>query len=426
MKYLNLIILFSLLGTSLVYGQQSINDTGSLYSYYGIGNLNDYRSTDAQGMGMTGIGLFDRAANLANPAIWGNAYYTSGTGGFYITNIQSSNRTNKTQKTNLEPSQFQIVFPVKRSKIGISLAMFPISSMNYHYTKTGSFNTGASGSLINYNIDNYGSGGIDYLELGIGWHINKNLSIGYAPSLVFGLLNDDVQTSFNSPSYLSTRYIRKTSNIGFGNRAGIFYEKYRVFNKHDQLSVGLTANMPVKLHSTLSIQNYITSSSGNVNNPTQDLKKGNILLPLRAGLGVSYWFNQRIMVGSEVLYQKWSDFKGINGKTESFMKDRYRVGLGTQLLPSNNRSNNFFRHLAYRLGLSYDSGYLKLNGRNIQTFYITAGLGIPSPKIASSININAEYGFRGTQANSLIKERIFSLRISFNLSELMFVKHKIQ
>lgn len=426
MKYFSFFILISFLSAGTVFGQ-NLYDTGSIYSYYGIGTLNDHRSTDAQGMGMSGVGMFDRVSTLANPAIWGNAYYTSGEGGFYMTTIQSSNDISKTQKTNLDASQFQLVFPIKRNKLGVSLGMFPISSMNYHYSKSGSIDSTLTsiGSPVNYTIDNVGTGGINYLELGIGWHINKHWSIGYAPSLVFGVLEDDIQTNFSSSAYQNTRFIRKISNLGFGNRAGVFYQKFNVFNKHDEMSVGLMADFPVKLYSTLSLQNYITSSSGSVNNPTQNLKKGNIILPLRTGLGVSYWFNPRLMVGSEVLYQKWADYKGIDPGTNSNFKNRVRIGFGSQLLPSNNRSNNFFRHLTYRLGFSYDSGYLKLHGKDIQSWFITGGIGIPSPKIASSININAEYGFRGTQLNSLVRERIFAIRISFNLSELMFVQQKI-
>ncbi|HKJ46575.1 MAG TPA: hypothetical protein VJ991_12170 [Balneolales bacterium] len=429
MKYINLVILFSLLSSGLVFGQNnnSINDKGSLYSYYGIGTLNDYRDSDAQGMGMSGIGLNVRSANLANPAMWGNVFYTSGSGGFFIRNIESSDNLNKNIKTNLEPSHFQLVIPVKRNKVGVSLGLFPISSSNYSYTKSNFISpiNSATGDTVNYNVNNSGSGGIDYLELGIGWQINKNLAVGYAPSLVFGILKDDITTNFSSTAYQPIQLNRKISNIGFGNRAGIYFQKSRVFSDHDQLSVGLMASLPVHLSSTLSVQNYIASSGGTVSNPTKNLKNGNLRLPLRTGMGISYWINQKVLVGSEVLYQKWSDFQNIDGKHDSYLKDRIRLGVGTQFLPANKRSNSFFQNLAYRVGFSYDSGYLKLNDTSIQSWFITAGLGIPS-KVGSSININAEYGFTGSKANNLIRERIFSLRISFNLTELMFLKHKIQ
>lgn len=404
--------------------------SGSLYSYYGIGTLNDYRDPDAGGMSLSGIGVFDKVSNLSNPGIWGNAYYTAGTGGFYINNILSSNKVNSNEKTNLNASQFQLVMPLKRRTVGLSIAMYPISSSDYNYEYKGTFNAQQTGlgTELNYTTRNHGSGGIDALEMGIGWRVYKNLSIGYAPSIVFGLLKDEISTSFDLANYQSTRFNKKSSNVGFGNRFGIYYQKANIFDKHDALSLGATVNLPVNLHSTQSVDYFVQNSSGTVINSTQVISKGNTNLPLRAGLGLSYWFTQRFMMGSEVLYQKWSDLSGIKGQNNVSFTNRTRVGLGMQVVPKRNLSNSIFRHLSYQLGVSYDTGYLKLNGNNIKTMLISAGLGIPTPtpSSGSSININVDYGVRGTTSNGLLRDRIFSIRLSFNLSEFMFFKQKIK
>lgn len=419
-------LLFSVLGKA-----QSMLSSGSLYSYYGIGTLNDYRDPNASGMGLSGVAVFNQVANLANPGIWGNAVFTSGTGGFYINNIQSKSNIGNSEKTDLNAAHFQLVLPIERDKLGLSLGMFPVSSSNYNYQYTGTFSAEQTGlgTELNYLTHNHGTGGINYLEMGLGWRIYKNLSIGYAPSIVFGLLKDQVSTSFDLPNYQSTRYNKQISNVGFGNRIGIYYQKAHIFNKKDLLSLGATIDLPVHLHSKESIEYYIQNSSGTQINSTQDLTKGSMYLPLKAGLGASYWFSRRVMLGSEILYQKWSDFRGLPGQDvtsiKATLKDRTRFGLGVQLMPKERINSTFFNRISYRLGLSYDTGYLKFNGKDIQTMLISAGLGIPSSK-SGSININFDYGTRGTTSNNLVKDRIFSIRLSFNLSEFMFFKQKIQ
>ncbi len=430
MKKLSFTILFCFLFT-VIGKAQSMLSSGSLYSYYGIGTLNDYRDPNAGGMGLSGIAVFNQVSNLANPGIWGNAVLTSGTGGFYINNIRSNDNVGNTEKTNLNAAQFQLVLPLKKDKFGLSLGMFPISSSNYNYQYQGTFSAAQTGlgTELNYITQNHGTGGINYLELGFGWKIYKNLSIGYAPSIVFGLLKDQVSTNFDLANYQSTRYNKQVSNVGFGNRIGIYYQKARIFNKKDLLSLGATVDLPVHLNSKKSIEYYVQNSSGTSINSTQDLANGSMYLPLRAGFGASYWFSQRVMLGSEILYQKWSDFRGLPGQNVSTLnatlKDRARFGLGVQLMPKESINSTFFKRLSYRLGMSYDTGYLKLNGKNIQTMLISAGLGIPSTK-SGSININFDYGMRGTTSNNLVRDRIFSIRLSFNLSEFMFFKQKIQ
>jgi hypothetical protein len=89
---------------------------------------------------------------------------------------------------------------------------------------------------------------------------------------------------------------------------------------------------------------------------------------------------------------------------------------------------NFFTYFIYRAGVSYDTGHLSLglNEQKIQTVMISAGLGIPSLAAGSSVDINFDLGLRGTTSHELVRERIFAVRVSFNLSELMFLQRRLQ
>jgi len=407
-------------------GQQSLYKTGSIYSNFGAGSITDFRDPNASGMGMTGVGLSITGTNLSNPATWGSAVYAAGTGGFEINTITSSNGNTHAARSLINITHFQLILPVVKQKFGISASLYPITERNYHSQNTGvidSVITGV-GNVTNQN-DYTGSGGLNALELGFGWNITKNLSIGYAPSLIFGKLSNDVKTSFSSVYYYPTHYSLNTTNIGMGNRVGLFLQKNSVFNSNDLISFGATASFPVNLKSDKSVENYIPISSSEVNKSTP-ISKGHIRLPLRAGFGLGYWFNGHWMIGGEALYQKWGDYRGINSSETDYYKDRLRFGMGGQFLPARSVNNpGFFRTLVYRAGFSYDTGYLKLHGQNISSLMMSAGIGIPS-RTASSIDIDLSYGWRGTTSHDLVRERIFSIKVSFNLSELMFFKRKIQ
>ena len=425
MKYFSIIVLMLLVAFSESTAQ-SLYSTGSIYSYYGVGTVTDFRDPNAAAMGMNGVGLSINGANLSNPALWGSTVLATGTGGFEVNTITSSNKTTHSSRSVIDATHFQLILPVVKQKFGISVALYPITQSNYAYQNTGTIDSAITniGSNVTYQNVYTGSGGLNALELGFGWNIAGNLSIGYAPSIVFGKLTNDVATAFNSSYYNPTHYSVNTTNIGMGNRFGIYYQKNGVFDSNDLLSIGATASFPVILRSKKSVEDYI-NLNGSEDNQNRSLSNGHIRLPLRTGVGLGYWINGHWMVGAEALYQKWGDYHDINSQPVNYYTNRLRFGLGGQFLPQRSINPTFFQSLIYRAGFSYDTGYLKLQGQNISSMLLSAGFGIPT-HTASSIDIDLSYGWRGTTSHDLVRERIFSVKVSFNLSELMFFKRKIQ
>jgi len=85
-----------------------------------------------------------------------------------------------------------------------------------------------------------------------------------------------------------------------------------------------------------------------------------------------------------------------------------------------------FSNFKYSLGSSYDTGHLNINGEDIDTLFLNAGIGFVSRQTASSIDLSFEYGIRGTESASLVKENIWGFKLSLNLAEFMFVRPKFQ
>jgi hypothetical protein len=77
--------------------------------------------------------------------------------------------------------------------------------------------------------------------------------------------------------------------------------------------------------------------------------------------------------------------------------------------------------VSYRVGTTYYQTYYSLGGENINEWTVTAGLGLPFSG-ESRLNIAAEFGTRGTTANGLVKDKIFRMTFSLNISDLWFVR----
>jgi len=438
LKYFYLTIAAFLAVVGSVQAQQSPNKarSGSVYSYLGLGAPIDYRSSAAEGMGMSGVALYDDyVPGLANPAYWGNTVYTTATGGVFFQNYDARDNNGHAKNSLISASQFQLVLPLKRNRVGLSLSLSPLTRSNFKVVDQTvlppALNNGRD--TLAYSIQNQGDGGLNRLELGIGVRIYKNISIGYAPSLIYGPLQNNLKVHFVSfdpnVTYNDITYDQTTTNIGFGNRFGVYGTQRKIFSKKDALSFGAAVSLPINLKS----ERYIESDRAlGQSVKTFRLKDkdafgtGDIRYPMEIMAGLQYAFNPALGVGTELLYQNWSDYTNFDGNQEAYMTDRYKIALGARYRPFMKRVDTFFSHFKYRLGASYDSGYLKLNGQQIETLKLSAGLGILSPRNRSSVDISLEYGIRGTRSQNLVKENIWGLRLSINLAELMFYRPKLQ
>lgn len=437
------VILFMLVFGSLTANAQTSNNdlahSGSVYSRIGVGEPVDFGSSAADGMGLTGVS-FDEpfTPGLANPAQWGGTVYGMASGGIGLTNYRSADNESSTRNSLFTADHLQFQLPLIREKLGISASVTPYTRSSYRSVQINSkiIGTGAASDTLFYQTENDGSGGINMLELGAGWQINRYLSIGYAGSLVFASINNSYSTIFNSNQYSQVSFDRKISGSGFGNRVGLLAKVPNVFGKNDHMSIGASLMLPVALHAKYSEETNKQLQSGSetiIIDDSGPFGKGDIQLPMTINGGVTYQPQRTLSLSAEGLYQDWSRFRtDFNVGQSQYLADRYNFGLGLRYFPYLSGVNTFLSHFKYRVGASYDTGHLKIKGQKIQTLMFSLGLGILSPNsnasIAdnSSIDISFEYGFRGTKAQNLVKENIWGLRLSLNLSELMFFRPKLK
>ncbi len=422
------VILFLITGISSPAISQDVWRGGSAYSHFGLGVPNDFKASYASGMGVYGVALNDtRVPGIANPAAWSRAIFTNASGAFEISSYDASSPDLEYRSTQFHSGPFQVVMPITRDRLGVTFSVSPLTSSRFtlqnQYRLAPEENH--TGSELNYVVENKGNGGINKIELGFGYRITRNFSVGYAPSLLIGNIRRDQTVFFDNPDYRPTNLRESTSHYGFGNRFGIYFQQRNAFRQNDRFIFGAMVSLPVNLVSERKLESRIDFNDVTIR-PPSDYGDGKVTYPMEASAGFSYNFNPFIQISTDVLYQNWSEYTNFNGETEAFLKDRMRVGLGGQFIPARRDASGFLSNFIYRLGVSYDTGNLKINDNDIETVTIHGGLSIPSSRSNSSIDINAEYGFRGTQSAGLISERVFALKLSFNLSELMFIQRRLQ
>lgn len=401
---------------------------GSAYSHFGLGVPHDFKASYASGMGVYGVALHDtRIPGMANPAAWSRAIFTNASGAFEIMSFDATSSHTEYRSTQFQTGPFQVVMPIARDRLGVTFSISPLTSSRFTLQNDSSLpaDENHTGADLNYVIQNSGTGGINVLELGFGYRITRNFSVGYAPSLLLGNIRRLQTVFFDNPDYRPTNLRETTSHYGFGNRFGIYYQQRNAFRQNDRFIFGAMVSLPVNLVSERKLESRVDFNDVTIR-PTSYYGDGDATYPFEASAGFSYNPNPFVQFSTDVLYQNWGDYTNFSGETEDFMKDRIRLGLGGQFAPGRRDASGFLSNFIYRLGVSYDTGNLKLNENSIETFTIHSGISIPSSRSNSSVDIHAEYGFRGTEAEGLISERIFALTLSFHLSELMFIQRRLQ
>lgn len=403
--------------------------SGSFYSLFGVGYPTDNSNPRELGLGILGVSLHSDDSNtLQNPALWGTNVFTSASSGFNLSQFRATSQSNNSVNQLLEAGYLQFTFPIMREKVGVSASLYSVTRSNYRFVTVDS--TAASPTdMINYASDIRGSGGVNKLEFGLGWNINKYVAIGYAPSLTFVSQNNSEDVFFNQSGYGTSNSDSKITGTAMGHRFGALFTFRRLFRSNDRISFGAAATLPVTIDAEerTTVTKFVNGQEQEV--LLRDPKKGKITLPVELNAGLTYYPTSLVNFSAEGLYEQWSNYESAfdPGNELSYMTDRIKAGIGVEYHPYRTNSTQFLSNFRYSGGLSYDSGHLSIEGQDINTLWFSAGLGIisPNPRSRSSVDISIRYGLRGTTNNDLIREKIWALNLSINLSELMFFRQKL-
>ena len=393
-------------------------------------------------MGGIGIGLrYPFQINTGNPAS-----YTSLDSLSFLMEFGASSRhteyesgLSKNGSNNVNFDNLTFSFPIKKWW-GTAFGVMPYSHKGY--------DVGLSNTTS--NIDNIatftGSGSLSKVFWGNGFKLNKNLSVGFNAWYMFGTLTDQIYIYFpndaNAYDYLNS----KSLNVhNFGLSTGVQYH-FKTKNKNTW-TIGAVFEPKQNLGMTYSIHEETSLFRGSSTQTaiTKQLRDTTfsdhkITLPLSFGLGFSYSFKDRVIIGADYYYQKWDQAANENYFLEqadennlsqttpsgSLLSNRSRYSAGVEWTPDENSITSHWKRSSFRVGLFYDKSYLYLNNKQIDGYGFTLGIALPFPRQRSTFNLSSEIGHLGSKENNLLRENYVKFTLHILLYDRWFVKRKFE
>ena len=402
------IVLFFIFQFNFIKAQ---NTTSNQYSLYGLGVENTNYFGGFNALGNTGTGYKSTLnINKSNPAslafIPQNAFlYEIGLNGEY-TNQKNSNT--KQSNNNFNFTHIAFAFPIKENW-GVNVGLIPYSKVNYEI-ETLQYIEGNSNQYLTNII---GSGGVNELFIGTGYKLFKNFTIGAEVAALFGNIEQEERIYVGNTE---TYFDRSKNYSGFNAKIGT---QYQFKNK---TIIGATVSFPSTLkgdqsvNGTKNIQSQeisiISESDNNINH---------FELPLKLSFGFSTYIKSNLLLSADYKINFWDNTD--NGSNYS---NQNIYGIGFEYKKSTNLAN-YWNRVSYKMGYNYNSGFISVSDKKIDTHNFSVGVGLPlSNKLEFSVlNISYTYGREGTLEKNLIIDNYHKLSLNLSLVGNWFQKRKI-
>ena len=423
------ILIAILLIVSVSISAQKTNS--SPYSFFGIGDKFNAKTVEQSSMGGIGVAYSHyKYLNFSNPAAYADLRYTTYTLGLLSNDLTIKSNSSKQSSTSTSLSYLAIGFPIG-SKAGFSFGLQPVSSVGYSLSNSV---LNADGDLSEITIFS-GNGGVNRIYGSFGIKVLKNLSLGIEAEYNFGNIENSVINQIRDIT-LATQYKEVSVVDGTAIKLGAQYKK----ELKDKITLNLGAT--IKLGNDLKVEGddylySLTRSITGVEFPRDTLSSskidGKFEMPVKTTLGIGIgkldkWFASLEYENQDAI--KTSGFLNSTNAAYSYKKSN-RISLGGFYLPKINSISSYWDRVTYRAGLRFEKTGLAISGTGnnsnfteINDFGISFGLGLPLKQM-NNLNLGFEYGKRGTTENNLIQENYLNFRLSLSLTDLWFIKRKI-
>ncbi len=430
MHKVNYRLAVSILGLAMMLqlsGQKLVN---SPYSRFNLGMLEPTASFRSAGMGGISTSLRDRTSvSYANAA----SYSSIDTNSFvFDIGIDYSaaflkSGTDQHFSDDFNFDHLLLAFPISK-KWGMAAGIVPFS--NGYYNIASPIVEGdpefdpVAGPVT---ILNRGTGGFTRAFIGTGVEVIKNLSAGININVLFGEINRSNEYRYDDDLTLfSSRFEENLSINGLYFDGGL---QYLIPMKNKQfLNLGLAYTLSTNFKSDY---NNIFLRTVGVNLPpfspdtlsVVDITNGRVTLPNTISAGVSYGINDKLTIGVDYSITSW-DKASIYG-AGGYLGGTQSIRGGIEFIPDKLSVYNYLDRVEYRLGGHVTDNYLVINGEQVKEFGISFGVGLPTKRSWSKLNLFFDYNSRGgSLSNGLHRENIYSFGLSLNFYDYWFLKAK--
>lgn len=428
------VLLFSLLIGAPSLAMAQSDDAGSLYSRFGLGELQAFSSSQIQGLGGEAPALWSfNYANFENPAALGFQALTRLNVNARMQRLWITDATNANSSLragSLGAVQFSL--PLLTNKLGIGASFSPYSRVGYRVQTLGEIVIDpVQDETASYTINYEGSGGLQKIAVGGGYRITPHLSLGLAGNMIFGIIEEGRRTTFQAaPTFSETNVSTITQYRGVSGTLGLLYTHSRIFREEDNISVGASFSLPF----TLDGERALTLGESLDRDTLESEITGNLEIPMSLQFGVAYKTDNRWTAVLSGRYEPWSQFDGslsvpgFSPEGLSQFQDRLRVSGGLEVIPAGSDVQApFFQRIAYRLGAYYDQSYITPDeDLALRTAALTTGMSIPTLFAGTHLDINIEVGTRGSAAGTFVRDRFVGLSATLNIGERWFTRRKLR
>lgn len=392
---------------------------GSIYSRYGIGDINPFLSGKNVGMGNTGVAMFGEThISLLNPASSANITTTILSASYQYSNFNSQDASGSSIFGTGNISSFALAFPVYApKKIVVTLGILPFSSVGYEQSFS---DTTRSGNKFVQSFD--GRGGVSSGQISASYSVDPDFIVGLTAHYLFGSIYRDQSITFLTGTYFGGSFNQTYSLSGVALTLGGIYsgvDKALGLSDTKQLNIGAT------LFSGSSLNYHVqTLRNFPINQDTVSPADKSMDLPFGFSYGLAYLKN-RTVYAADLHFQNWGNFK-VGGVHPAEIQNSIRYSGGVEFLPSSDFvSDDLMKRLSYRFGGYYRVTNLNMNGQSINEMFVSAGISLPM-SIETRLHLGLEYGIRGTTSSALIKDSMLRFTLSVSASEMMFIQPPIE
>lgn len=413
MKFkLSIILVLLIAGTILPQG-------GSIYTRFGLGDLQYSYSARKLGMGELGISVADEDfVTSTNPAGWNRLTRTRIETGFLYFGNNIADNNSKNFYSNSKFSGFTIAFPASSIYgIGVAAGILPVTFVDYNVSQKVISN---NSNINDYNINYQGEGGLSKIFIGSSYRLPFDLSIGATLEYYFGNLNYYSRINFPLGTGSNSEYDRRYQIRGVSSTIGLispdFLPKTETGSFSD-LRLGLSFN----LGSNSSTDTMLISSSS-LRRDTVSIAEVDLKIPFTLATGASVLLNKNYLITLDYLFQPWKDL-AINNSVLPNLRNAMKVSAGIEYKPSRVMGATFWQQVLVRIGASYEQTQYKFGNSGIDRISFAGGVSLPF-STGNTLDLGLEYYMRGTKENNLFKENGIRLSLGISLGEVWFLREE--
>ena len=413
--------------------------SNSPYSRFGLGDPVDQFFVHSAAMGGLSAAFHNPYyLNLQNPAslarLRATAFETGIFGRYSV--LQGEGQTDNNWGGNLQYMAlgFPIQNPINKAldrrltpfSWGMSFSLVPFTQVGYSVEVETQGEEGVEGTQ---NILK-GSGGTYRVVWGNGFRY-KNFSAGINLGYYFGKIKNNRRIEFDSLEVsFDAEFLTELSVGGLVWGVGTQYvhwlDEGESENEGKRVTFGAHAGSVSGLN-TRSARFFTRDNRGFTILDTilieQDIP-GEGKMPLELGVGAIYQELNRFMVGVDLQWSNWSEYRN-DAKPEALM-DSWRLSAGTEFIPDYTSYNNYFERIRYRLGFYYSNDPRNFGGEQLKDYGISLGMGFPvirPRQQISFVNLAVQAGRFGL--SGLLRENYVKISLGFTLNDnTWFFKRK--